>query len=62
MRARAVAAAAAHARTRRDCDVAPAAKLHPGCYALKVYGNLAPEMVDILEENGIAYTPNEEDD
>jgi hypothetical protein len=39
-----------------------AAKLHPGCYALKVYGNLSDEFVGILEENGVNYTPNEEDD
>mmetsp|Transcript_8500 Transcript_8500/g.21944 ORF Transcript_8500/g.21944 Transcript_8500/m.21944 type:complete len:126 (-) Transcript_8500:271-648(-) len=37
-------------------------KLHPGCYALKVYGNLSVDMVEILEENGRTYTPNEEDD
>ncbi|KAJ1634720.1 Spt4/RpoE2 zinc finger-domain-containing protein [Pavlovales sp. CCMP2436] len=36
-------------------------KLHPGVYALKVYGNLSEEMVTVMEENGLAYAPNEED-
>lgn len=39
-----------------------AAKLHPGVYALKVYGNLSEEMVSVLEENGVPYVPNEDDD
>jgi hypothetical protein len=43
-------------------DVNNTGKLHPGVYALKVYGNLSEEMVTVLEENGQTYTPNEEDD
>lgn len=44
------------------CLLKCAAKLHPGVYALKVYGNLSEEMVAVLEENGVPYAPNEEDD
>jgi len=45
------------ARARRGV----AAKLHPGVYALKVYGNLSEEMVTVLEENGRTFVLNEEE-